>query len=483
MVGKTIPVILAGGTGTRLWPLSRPIYPKPFLSLLKEEETFLQSTILRTASFPNTLPPIVVCHQEHRFIVAEQLRQIDIKPLAIILEYKTSNTAPAIALAAHYAKCNYPTNNLWVMPADHIIEDNAALFNAYSCATAAIENEQLVVFGVPATSPETSYGYIQVKQPIVDGSVYEVEKFIEKPNQENAIQFIQSGNYYWNCGMFVFKPDVYLKELKYYEPTIAQCCEQAMKAITSDRDFVRPLESALASCPSNSIDYAIMEKIPHCIMAVLHSPWSDVGSWDALMREQQRDTDGNVTVGNVVTHGVSNSYLQSNRGLLAVVGVDNHVVVVTDDAVLVTNKDHCQDVKKLVHELKMQNRDEAYVHLKVHRPWGIYENVAKGPNFKVKRIIVNPRQCLSLQRHKHRSEHWVIIAGSAAIINGDDALVLKANESTFIPPNNKHRLANNTNQPLELIEVQVGEYLEEDDIERFEDIYGREAVPCDEEIQ
>src|SRR3990167_2689658 len=370
---KTIPVILAGGSGTRLWPLSRAAYPKQCLPLVKENETLLQSTVLRVADFPEMLAPIIVCHEDHRFIIAEQLRQIHIQPLAIILESKARNTAPAIALAAYFVKQHYPATQLFVMPADHIINDNQRLFEAFRSAHAAIEANRLVAFGVVAQRPETGYGYIKIAQPIVADAVYHIEQFVEKPNREQAMRFVAAGNYYWNCGIFAFRAATYLQELNRYEPYIAQCCERAMKTATEDSDFIRPTAQALASCPSNSFDYAVMEKTHYNAMTVLRSAWNDIGSWSALMQEQSSDIHGNVKIGDVIIRDVKGSYLRSEDRLLAAAGVTDHVVVVTRDAVLVAHKDHCQDVKHLVADFQSQHREEAIVHLKVHRPWGSYQ--------------------------------------------------------------------------------------------------------------
>jgi len=473
---KTVPVILAGGSGTRLWPLSRSHYPKQFFPLVKADETLLQSTVLRTASFPGMQAPIIVCHEEHRFIVAEQLRQIDIKPTAIILEPAAKNTAPAIALAAIYVQKHLPDAVLWVMPADHVVENNEALLVSYLNAKAAINDGYLISFGIKAKEPKTAYGYIQAAEKFVANSVYKINHFVEKPNLENAQKFIESGDYYWNCGIFAFKAKSYLHELNQYESRMMALCQQAIIKARFDGDFLRPDAALLQECPADSIDYAVMEKTSQSAMTVLDSAWNDVGSWDALMQEHVTDSHNNVRVGDVITQDVKNSYLQSSHGLLAVVGIEDAVVVATDDAVLVTNKEHCQQIKHLVATLKSHSRSEVDLHSNVHRPWGSYHTLSEGKNFKVKKIIVNPQQCLSLQRHQHRSEHWVVINGMATVVNGDKTFKLKMNESTFIPSKTKHRLSNEEQQPLELIEVQVGDYLGEDDIERFSDSYGRASL-------
>lgn len=475
MTVKTVPVILAGGSGTRLWPLSRAGYPKQFFPLIKERETLLQSTVLRTAAFADMQAPIVVCHEDHRFIVAEQLRQIDVQAAAVILEPAARNTAPAIALAGIYAQQHFPAANLLIMPADHVLQNHEALLKAYLNAHEAITAGHLISFGIKAQRPKTAYGYIKIADKIAE-SVYKIARFVEKPSKADAIQFVKAGDYYWNCGIFAFKTQSYLEELDLQEQQMMACCRDAMKNAHADGDFIRPNADDLKNCPSNSIDYAVMEKTMRSAMVELHSAWNDVGSWDALMQEQASDADSNVKIGDVVTQEVTNSYLRTSHGLLAVAGVDDLVVVVTDDAVLVANKDHCQKVKHLVAALQSNNRAEAQLHLNVHRPWGSYHTLAQGKNFKVKKIIVHAQQCLSLQRHQRRSEHWVIINGVATVVNGGNTFTLKANESTFIPSNTKHRLRNDTGQPLELIEVQVGDYLGEDDIERFSDSYGRVSI-------
>lgn len=472
---KTIPVILAGGTGSRLWPLSRQAYPKQFLPLVNENETMLQSTVLRVMNHDNVDAPIIICHEDHRFIVAEQLRQIGVRPKAIILECEGKNTAPAIALSAYYLKKQGIQAHLWVMPADHVIRDSKALFNAFQAARPALEANHLLTFGIQAKYAETAYGYIKAHQRL-EGNSFKIECFVEKPNLSTAEEYIRSGNYYWNCGIFAFNADAYLTELKRLAPVIADHCQLAIEKMQDDGYFVRPDRNTFLACPNNSIDYAVMEKTDRSAMAVLPTAWNDVGSWDALMREHPTDEVGNVKIGDVVAQDVSHSYLYTENKLLAVAGVTDHVIVVTDDAVLVAHKDHCQNVKQLVTNLKSKQRIEADFHQKVHRPWGSYQTIAEGPHFKVKKIIVNPQQSLSLQRHQKRSEHWVVIAGEALITNGDREFTLHTNESTFIPAKTQHRLSNQIDRPLELIEVQVGDYLGEDDIERLADIYDRVAV-------
>lgn len=473
---KTIPVILAGGSGSRLWPLSRQAYPKQFLPLVKNNETLLQSTVLRITANESTQAPIIVCHEEHRFIVAEQLREIGVQPQAIILEPEAKNTAPAIALAAHYVKKHKGDMNLCIMPADHIIHDAAALLNSLQIASPAIASGHLVAFGIRAQYPDTAYGYIKIAAEANEG-VYKIDRFVEKPDLVTAKEYLDSGQYYWNCGIFAFRADVYVQQLQHFAPTMAHLCQSAMEHMQDDGYFVRPNRQLFLSCRSDSIDYAVMEKTDKSAMVLLSTQWNDVGSWDALMREHQPDEQGNVKIGDVITQQVSDSYLRAENKLLAVAGVTDHVVVVTDDAVLVAHKDHCQNIKHLVNDLKSKQRSETEFHLKVHRPWGSYQTIAEGAHFKVKKIVVNPRHSLSLQRHQRRSEHWVVILGEATIVNGDREFMLRVNESTFIPATIQHRLANASDDVLELIEVQVGDYLGEDDIERLADIYDRVASP------
>lgn len=479
MSKKIIPLILAGGSGSRLWPLSRQAYPKQFLSLVKFNETLLQSTLLRVTQHELLQAPIIVCHEDHRFIVAEQLRQIGVQPQAIILEPESKNTAPAIALAAYYLKKQGIEADLWVMPADHVIHDAVALLNALQMAMVAITAGNIVAFGVHARYPETAYGYIKVAE-MIETDIYKIDGFIEKPDLITAQAYVDAKKYYWNCGIFAFQMSTYLRELERFAPQIAQCCYVAIEKMQIDNYFVRPERKIFSTCDNNSIDYAVMEKTDRSIMTLLATPWNDIGSWDALMREHPTDVAGNVKIGDVIAQQVSNSYLHTENGLLAVAGVTDHVIVVTDDAVLVAHKDHCQHIKRLVNDLKSRQRAEAEFHVTVYRPWGSYQIIAEGSHFKVKKISVKPQQSLSLQRHQRRSEHWVIISGEALIINGEQQLLLHKNESTFIPAKTQHQLANPSHQLLELIEVQVGDYLGEDDIERLADIYDR--IPTSEGV-
>lgn len=468
---KSVPVIIAGGCGSRLWPLSRAAYPKQFLPLLSEQ-TLLQETLARCAAMPHASDPVIVCHQDHRFVVAEQCRAIGITPLAIILEPVPRNTAPAIALAAHAVREILGDALLWVMPADHQLGPVDALSSIFKVAEQVALANQSVVFGVQPTAPETGYGYIKAGVSDTAG-VYPVLEFVEKPELPRAEQYVASGDYYWNSGMFVFRATHYLNELATYAPAIAASTAEAMQAPSQDGWFIRPDDAAFCDTQSDSIDYAVMEKTQTAVLVPLACHWNDVGSWNALMATQEKDQFGNVIKGDVITHDVSNCYVDAGAQLLALSGVNNVAVVATDDAVLVTDLSESQSVKHLVSQLKEAGREEAELHLTVHRPWGYYCTIASGDGFKVKRIVVSPQHTLSLQSHVHRSEHWVVVRGDASILNGNIDCVLHKNESTFIPKGTKHRLANKTDLPLEIVEVQVGEYLGEDDIQRYDDAYGR----------
>lgn len=472
-VAPIIPVILAGGHGSRLWPLSRSAYPKQFLRLTGDEHSLLQQTILRCQRHAKVVAPIIVCNEEHRFIVAEQLRQINSEARAIILEKRGRNTAPAIALAAVQVVQTDPEAILWVMPADHVIGDARQLINALDGALSPLSKGQLVTFGVPADHPETAYGYINIDYQAKDQAYYPIKQFVEKPALSTAEDYVKRGDYFWNCGIFAFSASTYLNSLRQFEPDMVAACQQAMANAQLDQDFVRPCETALSACPENSIDYALMENADNRLMVILQTHWNDVGSFDALMSELPKDTAGNVSIGDVVTQDVNNCYLHSNKGLLTAVGVSDHIIVVTKDAVLVAQKDHCQEIKALVKQLTAAKRPEVNFHVTVHRPWGSYQTLAESHNFKVKKIIVKPQAKLSLQSHQHRSEHWVVVKGQATVVNGEQHLTLQQNESTFIPLGAKHRLSNLGDDALEIIEVQVGAYLGEDDIMRYDDIYGR----------
>lgn len=470
-----LPVVLAGGTGSRLWPLSRSAYPKQLLPLVSGQ-TMLQDTIARAKIINNCAAPFVICNQEHRFLVAEQLQQINAQDVAIFLEPQGKNTAPPVAIAALYALQQNQDPVLLVLPADHIIKDTAHFARAVAIAENFAQAGKLVTFGVIPTQPETGYGYIKTGKELEQKDAFEVVKFVEKPNLEMAQAYISSGEYYWNSGMFMFRASQYIAQLKLFAPEMLAACERTVAHLTKDLDFIRLHEELFSACPSDSIDYAVMEKTQEAVLIPLNTGWSDVGSWAALWEVQEGDQHGNVTQGDVITEQVTSSYLRAESRMLAVVGVSDHIVIETADAVLVAHKDHSQAVKNMVERLKQRKRSETDLHRKVFRPWGHYETMDKSDCFQVKRITVKPGARLSLQMHHHRSEHWVIVKGVAEVTRGEEVFIIKENESTYIPLGVKHRLMNPGTENLELIEVQSGSYLGEDDIVRFEDNYGRVAA-------
>jgi len=470
---KIYPVLLSGGAGTRLWPLSRALLPKQLLPLVSDK-TMLQETALRVAGWPGLMAPLIVCGNDHRFLVAEQLREIGITPLGILLEPVGRNTAPAVAAAAHYLKAIDPEAVMLVLPADHVIEDRAAFKNAVERARALVAQGALATFGIVPQAPETGYGYIRRGDEVPDcAGCYKVARFVEKPDRETAEAFLADGGYYWNSGMFMFQADRYLTELVRYNPDIAAASEAAVSAGYRDLDFCRLDEAAFAGCPSDSIDYAVMERTQDAAMVPADIGWSDVGSWSALRGAQQLDGDGNVRRGDVYLDGVSNSLVRAESRIVAVVGVQDLVVVETHDAVLVAHKDQVHRVKQVVDHLKSNERTEHLHHKRVYRPWGYYEGIDVGDRFQVKRITVKPGEKLSLQMHHHRAEHWVVVSGTARVTCGDQVKLLAENESTYIPIGMNHRLENPGKLPLHIIEVQSGSYLGEDDIVRFEDVYRR----------
>ena len=464
-----IPVILSGGSGTRLWPYSRSLYPKQFLPLI-DEATMLQSTLQRLQDTNASNPPIIVCNESHRFIVAEQIRHIHKKTEAIILEPQSKNTAPAIALAALKAIESGLDPVLLVLPADHVIGNTEAFHQALIEAEKAAEQGFLVTFGIVPSHGETGYGYIRT---IASEQWQKVAEFVEKPDQLTANAYVNTGNYYWNSGMFAFKASRFIEELKKYQPAILEACEKSLSDSRSDLDFTRIEANAFASCPDDSIDYAVMEKTQHAVLIPLDAGWSDIGSWSALWEITDKDQNGNALRGDIMTIDSRNNYIQSEKKLIAALGIEDLVIVETDDAILVAKQSHVQSVKMIVEQLKHQNRSEIIQHRKVFRPWGNYDSIDNGERFQVKRIVVNPGQKLSLQMHHHRAEHWVVVSGTALVTRGDEQIMLSENQSTFIPLGVKHRLENPGSIDLEIIEIQSGSYLGEDDIVRFEDTYGR----------
>jgi mannose-1-phosphate guanylyltransferase/mannose-6-phosphate isomerase len=471
------PVILSGGAGTRLWPLSRELYPKQLLALTGER-TMIQQTALRLEGLA-AASPVVVCNEAHRFLVAEQLRQLGIEPQAIVLEPMGRNTAPAIALAAHAAlKAAGPNVDndplLLVLPADHVIRDVPAFHKAVQSALAAAQQGQLVTFGIVPTAPETGYGYIQ-RGP-ESGTVFRIARFVEKPSASLARDFLASRDYYWNSGMFLFGARRYLEELERLAPGIARACAEAFAGAKADLDFTRIDKHLFEACPADSIDYAVMEKTSDAVVVPLAAGWSDVGSWAALHEASEADAHGNVSRGDVICEDSEGCFLYSESRLVSAVGLKNHVVVETKDAVLVAPRERVQDVKKLVFKLKEQGRYEHSLHREVFRPWGSYDSIENGPRFQVKRLKVKPGAVLSLQLHHHRAEHWIVVSGTARITRGDEVFLLEENQSTYIPIGTRHRIENPGKIPLHIIEVQSGSYLGEDDIVRLEDHYGRKGT-------
>jgi mannose-1-phosphate guanylyltransferase len=464
-----IPIILSGGSGTRLWPLSRKMYPKQFLSLL-HDETMLQRTLSRLDGLEHTAP-IVVCNNEHRFIVAEQARQIGIEDLSIILEPFGKNTAPAIAVAAIHADELEDDPVLLVLSADHEIADEKAFRDAVRQAQPLAEAGKLVTFGIVPKNAATSYGYI--KRGSTEGNGFIVDQFVEKPDLDTAEEYLATGEYYWNSGMFMFKAQAYLKELEKFKPDMVTNCRRAVGNIREDIGFLRLDPEAFGKCESDSIDYAVMEKTDLTCVVPMDAGWSDIGSWSSLWDQRKKDKAGNTTHGDVITINTENSFVHAESRLVATVGIKDLVIVETHDAVLVADKEQAQEVKQIVEQLKGEQREEENFHRIVYRPWGSFDSVDEGDRYKVKRITVNPGARLSKQKHHHRAEHWVVVKGIARVFRNDEIFDLHENESVFIPLGAIHYIENPGNIPLDIIEVQSGSYLGEDDIVRFDDIYGR----------
>ena len=464
-----IPIILAGGSGTRLWPLSRKIHPKQFISLVNETSLF-QDTLTRLPK--EALDPIVICNEDHRFLVAEQAREINVTLNSIILEPIGRNTAPAIALAAIKVLNDFENPILIVLAADHKIENKSAFHDAIKIAHKLAENNKLVTFGIIPKSAETGYGYIEIEKKD-KAEYFDIKSFVEKPNQKNAINFLNSGNYLWNSGMFMFNASIYLSELNKFEPEILTSCKKSLSNEFKDLEFIRIDKKEFCKSPNQSIDYAVMEKTNKAKVVPLDAGWSDVGSWDALMDSKIKDSLGNVVEGDVTIDQVKNSYLYSTNRLVAASNIADLIVIDTQDALLVTTRDNSLSIKNIVKKLMKNKRTEIENHRKVYKPWGYYDSIDTGYNFQVKRILVNPGAKLSLQKHLHRAEHWVVVSGVAKITCGKKIYNLEKNQSTYIPKGEIHRLENIENYPLEIIEVQTGNYLGEDDIIRLKDDYQR----------
>lgn len=468
-----LPVLLAGGNGSRLWPLSRTLMPKQFLAL-NGDSTMLQQTLERVKNVTSH-PAVVICNQEHRFIVSEQAREGGFDLHNVILEPFGRNTAPAIAIAAMQQVNIDRDPLLLVMPSDHLIGDQRSFAETVQNAAKVAEDGRLVTFGVTPTHAETGYGYIETGDALSenDRTAFSIQQFVEKPDHETASTYLKSGKHLWNSGIFLLKASVYLSELKQYRPDIFEACEQALANVEKHPDYTWLCPDHFQSCPDDSIDYAVMEKTTMGSVVPLEANWSDLGSWHSLWEVGEKDIDGNVCLGDTLLKNTNNSYVRSESRLVSTVGVDDLLVIETKDAVLIAHKDRVQDVKQVVNDLKRQSRDEHHAHTRVYRPWGDYEGIDAGDRFQVKRITVNPGEQLSLQMHYHRAEHWIVVKGTAIVECDGEEKMLSENQSTYIPIGATHRLRNPGKMPLELIEVQSGSYVGEDDIVRFEDNYGR----------
>jgi mannose-1-phosphate guanylyltransferase len=464
-----VPVILSGGSGTRLWPLSRQLHPKQFINLI-DERTLFQNTILR---LPEGLSePLIICNEEHRFLAAEQLREINKNNIKIILEPTGKNTAPAITLSALKLINSGDDPILLVLSADHLIKNIKEFHRSIEIASELAKNDKLITFGVVPDRAETGYGYIEIDKNSID-TYYKIKSFTEKPNKKNAQKYLESNNYLWNSGMFMFKASVYLDELEKFNPKILSSCKESYENKNIDLDFIRIDKNAFEHCPSESIDYAVMEHTNKGVVVPLQANWKDVGSWGSLWDIKKKDINNNVIEGDVILQNTKNTYTYSSSRLVSVIGVSNLVIVDTQDALLIMDKDQTHNIKQIVKKLQKDERNELENHRKVYRPWGYYDSLDSGEGFQVKRIVVNSGGKLSLQKHKHRAEHWVVVKGVALVTCGEKVFELTANQSTYIPQGSFHRLENNQDTPLEIIEIQTGSYLGEDDIYRLEDDYQR----------
>lgn len=466
-----LPVIMAGGSGTRLWPLSRQLNPKQFLPLVDPDLTMLQATIQRLDGLEHATPRLI-CNENHRFLAAEQLRQLGLEEANIILEPVGRNTAPAIALAALQALSEQTDPIMLVLAADHLIQDVNAFHQSIAKALVLAESGKLVTFAITPTHPETGYGYLQMGAAVGEGG-FEVSRFVEKPDLATAQDYLAQGSYFWNSGMFMFRASRYIQELERFQPTIVSVCREALAKGAQDMHFTRVDSAIFSSSPDDSIDYAVMEKTSDAVMVPLNAGWSDIGSWSAIWDSGEKNEQGNLFKGDVLSENTSGSYVHATHRLVTTVGVENLIIVETKDAVLVAHKDHVQDVKKIVDQLKGCKRHEHTNHREVYRPWGVYDSIDNGERYQVKRITVKPGEKLSVQMHHHRAEHWIVVSGTARVTNGEKTYLVTENQSTYIPIGQIHALENPGMIPLELIEVQSGSYLGEDDIVRFEDVYGR----------
>jgi mannose-1-phosphate guanylyltransferase len=462
-----LPVIMAGGSGSRLWPLSRTLHPKQFLTLTSTN-TMLQETVLRLDGLIHE-DPFFICNEEHRFIVAQQLRQHNIEHSGIVLEPVGRNTAPAIALAAFHEIQNGRDPLLLILAADHVIQNQSEFVRVINGAIGQAELGKLVTFGIVPTAPEMGYGYIKKGQQLDNEQAFIVDAFVEKPNLETAVEYLKSGQYLWNSGMFLFKASRYLEELELHQPEIFSACKASMNGSNNDLDFIRLDEASFISCPDESVDYAVMEKTSDAVVVPMDANWSDVGSFSALWEVNEKDENGIAARGDVITEGTTNSYIYAQSRLVSAVGVDNLVIVETKDAVLVAHKDKVQDVKAIVNQLKSLDRSEFQQHREVYRPWGSHDEIADGERYQVKHLSIKPGERTATQLHYHRAEHWVVVSGTAKVTNGDKTYLLGENESTFIPVGAAHAIENPGKIPLELIEVRSGTYLKEDDVVRLED--------------